>query len=74
MYKSFKFRIYPNKEIIENNKLEQTPIPKSTMIDDIDNEKTEKINLNELSTNKQTNIYDDDTDDDKFFDDFFSDE
>ena len=45
-----------NKEIIENNKLEQTSIPKSTMIDDIDNEKTEKINLNELSTNKATNM------------------
>ena len=34
----------------------------------------EKINLDELSNNKKSQIYEDDTDDDKFFDDFFSDE
>jgi len=36
-------------------------------------EKTQKINLSELSENKSTKLYEDDTDD-KFFDDFFSDE
>ena len=60
-------------EITENNKIEQAT-EKSIIIENNDNEKTEKINLSELSENKPTKIYEDDTDDDKFFDDFFSDE
>ena len=34
----------------------------------------QKVNLDELSENKTTKLYEDDTDDEKFFDDFFSDE
>ena len=34
----------------------------------------EKVNLDELSEQQPQNLYDDDTDDEKFFDDFFSDE
>lgn len=34
----------------------------------------EKINLDKLSEQNTTKLYEDDTDDDKFFDDFFSDE
>ena len=40
----------------------------------IDEEKTQKINLSEISENKYPELHEDDADDDKFFDDFFSDE
>ena len=56
-----------HQEIIQKNDSEQ-------IINNTNEDKTQKINLNEISENKSTKLYEDDTDDDKFFDDFFSDE
>ena len=75
------FRNLSNENItpieIQTNKVNNIDTPKiieEPTINVEQNNKVESINLDELSKEKPTKIYEDETDDDKFFDDFFSDE
>ena len=61
----------------------QTPLQPTKVVEEsaknaqeipIENENTSAVNLDKLSEQKTTKLYEDETDDDKFFDDFFSDE
>ena len=54
------------------NTEQSTPVDTVVSNNNIDN--NEKVNLDKLSEQKNAKLYEDDTEDDKFFDDFFSDD
>ena len=60
-------------EVPRVNIPEQTTTVQTPPVTNIE-KNNEKVNLDQLSEQKPTKIYEDETDDDKFFDDFFSDE
>ena len=66
-------------ESANNNAAPETSkviVPETTVqpVTTIEEPKNEKVSLDKLSEQKTTKLYEDETDDDKFFDDFFSDE
>ena len=60
-------------EVPRVNIPEQTTTVQTPPVTNIE-KNNEKVNLDQLSEQKPTKLYEDETDDDKFFDDFFSDE